>query len=287
MSLTTIPDNSYVQALPILLTEHREIQFLVVGCGGTGGFFIPLLSRLIIALKEKGMETSAILIDADSVEEKNIPRQNFVQPEIGLNKAQVLATRYSLAYGLKIGAIAEKFSAAMLERKWQKLTVIIGCVDNSAARKEIATALESPYPDDVRQIPQVWWLDCGNYGNGIPGGQVLLGSTHKFDLDTAFNEPQKPSFCLHLPAPSLQHPQLLQPLPEENDRVNLSCAEISLRNQQALFINQRVAAEAIEMLAQLVLSKSLKRFATYFHCGSGSSRSLYTTPKTLAQFAQV
>lgn len=285
MYFPTILDNCYAQALPILLAEHREIQFIVIGCGGTGGFLIPMLARLIIALQEKRIEASLVLIDPDIIELKNIPRQNFVQPEIGLNKAEVLATRYSLAYGIKIAAIAAPFTVEMVKREWQKLLVLIGCVDNSSARQEIAKALDSPYSYDTEQIPKVWWLDCGNYGNGIAGGQVLLGSTHQIDLKTAFNDSNQPSFCLHLPSPSLQHPQLLQILSEDDSNSHLSCAEISLSNQQALFINQRVAAEAIEILSQLLLSKTLKRFATYFHCGSGSSQSLYITTKTIANFA--
>lgn len=54
---------------------------------------------------------------------------------------------------------------------------------------------------------------------------------------------------------------------------------------QALFINQRVATEAIEVLSQLVLSRNLKRFATYFNLQSGSTQSEYTDLKTLERFS--
>ncbi|HBY81145.1 MAG TPA: thiamine biosynthesis protein ThiF, partial [Cyanobacteria bacterium UBA11148] len=121
-------------------------------------------------------------------------------------------------------------------------------------------------------------------GNGIPAGQVLLGSTHSLTPQNVFNEPDTPNFCVNLPSPSLVAPTLLTPNPEELESPPLSCAEIALYNQQALFINQRVAAEAIEMLAQLTLTGGLKRFATFFHAGVGSSRSFYTSPNTLSKF---
>jgi PRTRC genetic system ThiF family protein len=277
--------NHYVNALPILLKEHNQIEVIVVGCGGNGGFFVPMLSRLIWVLNQQGMTISTILIDPDLVESKNIPRQNFIEADLGLNKAEVLATRYSLAYGMKIGAINQHFSPEMIKREWRKLIIIIGAVDNQVARQAIASSLNTRNYWEKEEMPSVWWLDMGNHGNNMVSGQVLLGSTNFFNLEVAFNDTKKPSFCINLPAPSLIHPELIQPEVLEFDPNNLSCAEISLRESQALFINQRVASEAIEMLSQLIYSKTLKRFATYFHGGVGSSNSLYTAPKTLSQFS--
>lgn len=275
-------DSSYHNALPILLTPHQQIQFFLVGCGGTGGFLAPMLARLIVALEKAGIAASGTLVDFDVVDNLNVPRQNFCDADIGFNKAEVLATRYSLAYGIKLGAYANSFSVEMVKRQWHKLIILIGCVDNSAARTELGKALDSTdYYHANRELPKVWWMDCGNFGQGVPAGQVLLGSTNDFEPEKAFNDLNNPNFCVNLPSPSFQHPDLLVPQPEELSFQQLSCAQIAAMNAQSLFINQRVAAEAIEMLSQLVLTKSLRRFATYFHCGSGSSRSLYTSQETL------
>lgn len=275
-------DSSYHNALPILLIPHKQIQFFLVGCGGTGGFLAPMLARLIVALEKSGIAASGTLVDFDVVDNLNVPRQNFCAADIGFNKAEVLATRYSLAYGIKLGAYANSFSVEMVKRQWHKLIILIGCVDNSAARTELAKSLDSTdYYHASRELPKVWWMDCGNFGQGVPAGQVLLGSTNDFEPERAFNDLDNPNFCVNLPSPSFQHPDLLVPQPEELSLQQLSCAEIAAMNAQSLFINQRVAAEAIEMLSQLVLTKSLRRFATYFHCGSGSSRSRYTSQETL------
>lgn len=275
-------DSSYPNALPILLTPHKQIQFFLVGCGGTGGFLAPMLARLIVALEKSGIAVEGTFVDFDVVDNLNVPRQNFCAADIGFNKAEVLATRYSLAYGVKLGAYTNSFSGEMINSQWQKLIILIGCVDNSAARIELSKVLDlTDYYYAKRELPRVWWMDCGNFGQGVPAGQVLLGSTNDFEPKKAFNDLNNPNFCVNLPSPSFQHPDLLVAQLEELTNQQLSCAQITAVNAQSLFINQRVAAEAIEMLSQLVLTKSLRRFATYFHCGSGSSRSRYTSQKTL------
>ena len=42
-----------------------------------------------------------LVCDGDVVEEKNLIRQNFVEQDVGRNKAQVLAERYSAAFGIE------------------------------------------------------------------------------------------------------------------------------------------------------------------------------------------
>jgi len=66
---------------------------------------------------------------------------------------------------------------------------------------------------------------------------------------------------------------------EKIEVARLSCAERTLANAQALVVNQRVAAEAGDFVWRLVVARNLKRFVTYFDCASGSSRSLYCTPR--------
>jgi hypothetical protein len=53
--------------------------------------------------------------------------------------------------------------------------------------------------------------------------------------------------------------------------------------EQSLNINQRVAVEIGEMLTELLLNNSLRRFATYFDLESGTSRSSYCTPESVAE----
>ncbi|AFZ28596.1 dinucleotide-utilizing enzyme possibly involved in molybdopterin or thiamin biosynthesis (plasmid) [Cylindrospermum stagnale PCC 7417] len=274
-------DLSFANSVPIMLPAHNHVEFVIVGAGGTGGFLTPAIARLMLEIEATSNKSaSCIVVDPDIVEPKNIPRQNFQQSEVGLYKAEVLAARYSLALGVQICAIAKPFTKKMVSNRWRKLTVIIGCVDNAAARAEISSCLDQDYSGSP---PQTWWLDCGNHANSS-SGQVLLGSTNQFTLEVAFDNLHKPNFCINLPSPSCQHPELLTPLPEELNSTPLSCAEIQARNRQSLFVNQQVAVIAVEYMLALTLTGGLRRFATYFHNSTGSCRSLYTCAESLQQF---
>ena len=274
---------SYHKALPVIVPSHETINLIVVGCGGTGSFLIPRLARLCLALQEKGLTISITLIDGDRVEEKNIPRQNFAMPEVGLNKSIALAGRHALAFGLDIKAIPDYFKPHFVTHQWNALTVIIGCVDNACARKQISEVIcQGSSPGNRNEANHLWWLDCGNHGNGLAAGQVLLGNVNNFNLNIDCNDPQLPSFWVNLPSPVQQHPELIAPPVESS--LKLSCAELTRQNAQALFINDRVAIEAVQILSEFLLVKRLRRFACYFDCESGSARSLYTDWETLAKF---
>ena len=91
--------------------------------------------------------------------------------------------------------------------------------------------------------------------------------------------------CQHLPSPAWQYPALLDPQPEELENHNLSCAELALANLQGLTVNQRVAVEAADFLARLLLHRNLRRFATYFDLNSGGVKNYYITVEQIGAFA--
>jgi PRTRC genetic system ThiF family protein len=260
-----IHPSPYATAIPLLVPEYRQLQVFLVGVGGTGSWLLPPLCRLLMSLN---VETALTLVDPDRVEPSNLIRQNFYTPDIDRFKARVLAARYGLSHGMEIEAFAEPFSPSMLGSTWNSLTVLVGCVDNPAARRVLSRALK----DNSGCL----WLDCGNHGNGIGAGQVLLGNKVDFERRRAFKPLDRPVFCAALPSPCVQHPELLEEEPAQTP----GCRE----NAQAPFINQRVAVEAVLMLDELLRQKNCRRFATYFHTPSGSCRSLYITPEALARY---
>ena len=79
-------------------SSTAPVKIVVIGAGGTGGYVIPHLYRLGYASHRY---VRIIVCDGDVVEEKNLIRQNFVQQDIGRNKAQVQAERYSAAFGIE------------------------------------------------------------------------------------------------------------------------------------------------------------------------------------------
>ena len=273
-------DYSILNAKSIILPVYQQIEFYLVGCGGTGSWLAPSLCRIARTLTRQGKNATLIFIDRDTVEPKNVLRQNFCDAEIGFNKAQTLALRYSLSWGIDIQALPDSFNPEIVARDYyqreHKLKIVIGCVDNANARQSIARALSQYQSWHTRDVAtELWWLDCGNHSHS---GQVLIGSHLSTKLDTyQFHQ----LGCLKLPAPCLQHPELLESKPEELKQSNISCAELTLLNTQSLTINQRMAAEAASYLVRLITGK-LNRLATYLDLESGFTTSTFITEDAIS-----
>lgn len=274
-------DLSFTKAATLMLPATDTWNFVLVGCGGTGSWLAPSVARIARVLQEQGKAANIWFVDPDTVEEKNIPRQNFCQAELGQNKAATLAGRLSAAWGVDIRVSRERFNPAKISGShwigWESVTVVIGCVDNAAARKELAKTVaynraQSPH--------RAWWLDCGNTEHS---GQVLFGSAAKGDQLAGAMISGK--ICRALPAPNLIAPDLLKARPEEGTRQNLSCAEMQLANAQSLAVNQMVASVATDYLLRIVFG-GLTRLGTYFDLNSGSMRSRYCTAEEIAKFAK-
>ena len=272
-------DLSFSQAAVVMPVEHNSVQFIVVGAGGTGSFVVPAIARLIFELKQQqNKRVEMLIVDPDVVENGNIPRSNFCFAEVGRYKAHALAERVATAWGIETSFACESFDPEKhlkaSSSDYRSLTIIVGCVDNHLARREMHRAL-----DEYRsygEASRVWWIDGGN---GKISGQVLLGSATK---------PLKPeqyftgtSICRALPSPSLQHADLLQPEKLEA-KSEASCPERIRLGEQGLNVNQRVAIEIVEILSSLLLTRDLRRFAVYFELESGTTRSLYSTLPTVS-----
>jgi PRTRC genetic system ThiF family protein len=263
----------YATACKVLLPSHKAVTLVLVGCGGTGSWLAPSVARVARLLVEKfNRDVSVLFVDPDTVEPKNVYRQNFCEAEIGRYKAETLAFRYGLAWGVEIGALATRLrNLSHNELNHGGVQVVIGCVDNAEARREIKAKLD---PSSRSR----WWLDCGNFR---AGGQVLIGCGHERYIDS---DPwQLPGFCAELPLPTDRHPELLEDEPLEliPNPDNLSCADLAMLDSQSLSINQAIAAIATDYLVRLLLTRDLTKIATYIDLASGSSRSVYITPEAV------
>jgi hypothetical protein len=217
---------------------HGHFTVTVVGCGGTGGFVAEGVARLLPP------RADLVLIDHDRVEERNLIRQNFTSEEMGQFKSETLARRLSQRYNLPVAYSI--LPVAMAEIRVPG--VIIGCVDNGMARREIAERLEGKgltwvggyshsLPREWQTGPRleasIWWVDAGN---GESYGQILIGNTDRaiFEADT----------CLGLPLPTIQRPDLLRQAPQQGD-----CADIP---DQGPAINQVMASLVVEVVRRLI-----------------------------------
>lgn len=272
-------DFEYANSTPLLLKDYSHLHLWLVGCGGTGSYVAESLARLAYVFKQVGKNVNITFVDPDIVEGKNLGRQRFCQSELGLNKATTLALRYNLTWGLEISTIPDYFDPKLVKSYWNDLVIIIGCVDNSDARRSLGKTLEN---NRHAEIPRIWYLDAGN---NFDSGQILLGSHNSLEeLTPHLDKFKKTGIMGALPSPVLQCPNLIELRPEELGNTHLSCAELANLNAQSLTINQTIASIVTDYLFRLTLTKDLRKFATFLNLKSGSMRSEFISCSSLIKF---
>jgi len=236
--------------------EAARFHVVLVGCGGTGSYVFYYLSRLMFTelQKEFGKRTTVVLVDGDTVEPKNLYRQNFIESDVGLNKAYVLARRYSTAYGIHVEYYDRYADVDCLERLLQYtyrpylgivVPILVGCVDNHVARRALHETFEG------FRGPLIY-IDAGN---GEATGQVVIGVKGKVE---------KEIFCSQVsevfaePAGKIL-PNLLEPEDEEEES-GLSCADLSLRDGQSIMANFATAT-----LVNVALNSIINHHKIPFH----------------------
>jgi PRTRC genetic system ThiF family protein len=272
-----------LNAATLRLIKRDTLSLVLVGCGGTGSWLAPTVVRTARLLIEKfNKNVQVVFVDPDTVEPKNCYRQNFAEFEVGRNKAEALAFRYGLSWGVEVLALPCAFDAELLEKQLDQerhtyygLSVVIGCVDNARARSEIQR-----YVAELTGFSTArWWLDCGNDKHS---GQVLVGG---FNAKNDRNIFPIPDYCTRLPLPTEQHPELSDAeIAEVELDSGLSCADLALRGAQGLAVNQQVAATAGDYLLQMLVYGSLNHFQTYFDQSSGTMRSTPITAANLRKY---
>jgi PRTRC genetic system ThiF family protein len=147
---------------------NTHIQTIaIVGLGGTGAQVARSVARMVYDMKAARLHTPQIvLIDPDTVEQKNVGRQLYTVADVGQPKAHVLMRRFNIVLGLNIIAIDQPVNAEKHFERWGNL--IVGAVDNHLARRELAKANSAI------------WVNAGNHFNA---GQVMIGNTG--DQETA------------------------------------------------------------------------------------------------------
>ena len=146
----------------------QKPKIFIVGAGGTGGFVIDHLSRLVA-----NTDIQTHLIDGDVVEHKNLTRQSFSVDELGVYKADAKKDWVDRTFGqseniqTKIAYIndADEFLMYVLDNvELDETPIIVSAVDNVATRRIINQTI-ADYPTLAIGI------DSGNHDTG---GQVVL-----------------------------------------------------------------------------------------------------------------
>lgn len=243
----------------MIFSKTRPVKIVMIGAGGTGGHIAPHLYRLLYALERP---VQFIVCDGDIVEEKNLVRQNFTEADLGLNKARVVAERYSNVFGLETSYVpdfiesAEKLEKLVEPRAWStgqrvydgqtncyvpecipEIVILIGAVDNNRSRQLCHEVF--------LRSKELVYIDSGN---GEYTGQVVCGI-------------RRSGKTIYQPVGTL-YPDMAQPddlFPSE-----VSCAEASVSAPQTIVANLMAATAVVTMIYNiLVVGSSTVQQATF------------------------
>lgn len=216
------------------LDTTSPVSILIIGAGGTGGYIIPNLYRIAYATRRK---YKILIADGDIVEKKNLVRQNFSNYDIGSNKAEAMAERYSEVFGIETEYVPEYIEdedmlCELLTQKNEKeewhikpLYIIIGAVDNNRSRVMCHNVFN--------KLRDVIYIDSGN---GEYTGQVVCGMKENGKVIT--------------PPVADVFPDILEDT--EKFPSELSCAERSVSAPQSIAANIFASTAVSTMLFYLL-----------------------------------
>ena len=223
------------------LATSRPVKIVIIGAGGTGGYIIPHLYRIAYASERR---CRVIIADGDIVERKNLIRQNFAECDIGENKAEVMASRYSEVFGIETEYIpdfieSEEQLIEMLEVKNKYMytkdsmpvAILIGAVDNNRSRVMCNNVFN--------KLDDIIYIDSGNEEFS---GQVVCGIKSKGKV-------------LSKPVARV-YPDIL--VDTEKFPSELSCAERSVSAPQSIAANVFASTAVVSMLYYLLIEGELK-----------------------------
>ena len=220
------------------LAKNRPVTIVIIGAGGTGGYVIPHLYRIAFTSEHP---CRIIIADGDIVERKNLIRQNFAECDIGENKAEVMAERYSEVFGIETEYIpdfieSEEQLCELLDVKgrWYEpkpIGILIGAVDNNRSRVMCHNVFQT--------LDDMIYIDAGN---GEYTGQVVCGVKQS---GTVMSKPA-----------ARVYPEILTDV--EKFPSELSCAERSVSAPQSIAANLFASTAIASMLYYLLIEGELK-----------------------------
>jgi PRTRC genetic system ThiF family protein len=229
---------------------NKPVKIIMLGAGGTGGHIAPNLYRLLYSIERP---VKIIIADGDIVESKNLIRQNFIQADLGKNKAQVLAQRYASAFGMEIAYIPEfiEDEARLAElvqpdiynsspyqyKREEGLSILIGAVDNNKSRQLCHKIF--------KQADNLIYIDSGN---GEYTGQVVCGI-------------KRSGKTYYKPVGDL-YPDVL----ESTDKfpTELSCEEATISAPQSIVANIMAATAVINYLYNILILGNIETRSVTF-----------------------
>ncbi|MBW7892823.1 MAG: PRTRC system ThiF family protein [Chitinophagaceae bacterium] len=230
-----------------LLRPTNPITVNIIGAGGTGSQVLTAMARInhsLLALGHPGLQVQ--LFDDDTVTKANLGRQLFAEADLGMYKTACLVNRSNRFFGTSWKALCCKYSKADQHYLPQQgaANITLSCVDNVAARFEIASILKTlPSTPGRSPYKPLYWMD---FGNSRHTGQVILSTVGAI---------QQPSSKKYIPVDTLpfitdEFATLLAH--SGNTDTTPSCSLAEALTRQDLFINSSLAQMGASLLWSLL-----------------------------------
>ncbi len=245
---------------------EKPVKIIMLGAGGTGGHIAPHLYRLLHTLDRP---VKIIIADGDVIEQKNLVRQNFIASDLGRNKAQTLAERYSSAFGMETLYIPEfiESEARLTElvtpdtypagpysgQRVEGLSILIGAVDNNRSR-QLCHAV-------FKKAGNLIYIDSGN---GEHAGQVVCGI-------------RRNGKTYYKPIGDL-YPDVLEPT--DKFPTELSCAEAAVSAPQSIVANIMAATAVVSYLYNILVLGSIEVRSVTFSTKTVNLKPVITQKRT-------
>lgn len=223
------------------LPVREKLNIHVIGAGGTGGYFLCFLARLLA-----GGNHVIHVYDGDRVEPKNLKRQNFTMDELDLNKAEAICNRLSneilqapklIAHSEYLTCKEDLLAEILSSLEEDQSLILVLAVDNIATRKMVNELLMT---DLVQERILTIALDSGN---DMQGGQVVLYG----NAAVSYKPLLEKSAQGMLPSMLQVYPEL-DKVKDENPGLVQNCADNAESEPQAMMANVRNG----ELLAHIV-----------------------------------
>lgn len=273
---------------------------IIVGCGGTGSRLIPMVAQFMKSCPAI-LDPFITLIDGDTVEMKNLARQNFIKPDVGRHKSEVLAERYGAAIEIPIVSIPEYYRynqsrdfRGWLQNHYSKLDpnlanrsvgspIVFFAVDSMQARMEIlAGILYSRFRNSTwaSVIPII--VDAGNentfgqvsvyHAAVVPNDSNYLHHRHVDEFYKSFDALSniKKGYVggdFNFPIRPAPVDMLVSAL-ENPSEADVSCADLD----QTAAINAQMAVGMFTAFQNICLNHKMTILTSYFDIHNGNSQ---------------
>ena len=181
-----------------IMREETKQKIFIIGCGGTGSNYIKELARYLATNRNYMINADVILIDGDTVEEKNLERQSFTPEDLLMNKAEAMALAVSDMYNLTFSYVPEyiaskehmlrimrnTYERESYEEEETFVPIIIGCVDNHNCRKILHEIFEEY--TDIIYIDAANEFSTGEVVVGIKNNQAVIAPDRAFYFPEVF-----------------------------------------------------------------------------------------------------